>query len=204
VVVAACALEAEAEEDIAGGVGDVVEDGVPLTGGVAVIVFVDAAAEVAGGDDGFGVVREEFVAGELFHDEAVPWLVRVEGSDDVVAIAPCVWAVVVGFIAVAVGVADEVEPVAGPALAVLWGREETVDEVFPCGWGGVAEEAVDFGGWGGEAEESEPETAGEGGAGGFWGEVEVSGEETSEEEGVDRVWGGLGDGRRGDWLEGPP
>jgi hypothetical protein len=86
----------------------------------------------------------------------------------------------------------------------LTGSEEPVDEVFPCVRGWVADEAVDFGGWGGEAEESEPETAGEGGAWGFRGEVEVGWEETSEEEGVDRVWGGLGDGRRGDGLEGPP
>jgi hypothetical protein len=41
VVVAAGALHAGAEEDVAGGVGDVVQDILPLAASVAIIVFVD-------------------------------------------------------------------------------------------------------------------------------------------------------------------
>ena len=96
----------------------------PLAGGVAVVIFVDAAAEIAGGDERLGIVGKQFVAGELLQHEAVVGLVGVEGVDDVVAITPGVGAVVVGLVAVAVGVADEVQPVARPAFAVVRAGEE--------------------------------------------------------------------------------
>ena len=58
------------------------------------------------------------VAGELFLDEMVKRFVLVEGLDEVIAIAPSVFGK--DFIRGAdhVGIAGEIEPVAGPALAV--------------------------------------------------------------------------------------
>ena len=58
------------------------------------------------------------VAGELFLDELVKRFVLVEGLDEVIAIAPSVFGK--DFIRGAdhVGIAGEIEPVAGPALAV--------------------------------------------------------------------------------------
>ena len=78
VVVAAGALHAHAEEDIGGDVGDVVENVRPLEGRVAVVVFVDAEAQEAGGGERLGVAGEKFVAGELLLHEAVVGLVGVE------------------------------------------------------------------------------------------------------------------------------
>ena len=77
-VVAAGAADAQAEEDVAGHVGDVVEDRRPLARDVALVVLVGPEPEEAGGDPHLGVVRGELVAGELLGDEPVVGLVVVE------------------------------------------------------------------------------------------------------------------------------
>ncbi len=84
---------------------------------------------VADGGGG-GVVGDasEFIAGELFCEEAVPRHVCAVGADDVVAVVPCVWSGGVVVVAVGVGVAGGVEPVAAPAFCVVRGGEELVDE----------------------------------------------------------------------------
>src|ERR1051326_3964004 len=58
------------------------------------------------------------IAGQLLDDELIVGQVAIERADDPVAPAPGERAAGVLFIAVAVGVAGEVEPVAAPALAV--------------------------------------------------------------------------------------
>ena len=86
--------------------------------GVAADDVAGAGAEEAGGDERVVVAREEFVAGDLLEKEAVVGLVGLEGLDDVVAVAPGLRAFGVEFVAVGVGVADDVEPFQGPAFAV--------------------------------------------------------------------------------------
>ena len=62
------------------------------------------------------LVVGQFVAGELFEQEAVVRLVGVERADDVVAVAPGVRPrQVLLALAFGVGVAGQVEPVAGPS-----------------------------------------------------------------------------------------
>ena len=77
-IVAAGAADAQAEEDLAGHVGDVVEDVGPLPAHVALVVLVGPEPEIAGGDPQLGVVGIELVAGKLLGDEAVVGLVVVE------------------------------------------------------------------------------------------------------------------------------
>jgi hypothetical protein len=127
VIVAARAAHAEAEDRVAGHVRDVVQDVAPLAPRVALVVLVDAQAQVAGGDGDLGVVGRDLVAGELLLEEAVVGLVVGERADDVVAVRPGVGAVAVLLVAVGFGVADEVQPVAAPALAVARVGEEALD-----------------------------------------------------------------------------
>ena len=75
-----------------------------------------------------GFVGLELVAGELPADEPVVGHVVVERLDHEVAIAPGVRAVVVVLEAVGLGVADQVEPVPRPALAVVRAGEQPVDQ----------------------------------------------------------------------------
>ena len=87
-VVAAGAADAQPEEDLAGHVGDVVEDVGPLPAHVALVELVGPQPEIAGGDPQLGIVGIELVAGKLLGQEAVVGLVGVERPDDIVAVAP--------------------------------------------------------------------------------------------------------------------
>ena len=204
-VVAAGALHAGAQEDVAGGVGDVVQDVLPLAAGVAVVVFVDPMAEVAEGRERVGVAREEFVAGDLLLHEAVVGLVVVIGLDDVIAIAPGGRTEIVDAEAVAVGVAHEVEPGAGHALSVSRRGQQSVDELI-VGLGFlVLNEGGDLFRRGREAGQVEGDAPDEHGALGFTGGSEAFLGETGFEEAVDRVGGGAGRKFRAlDRLVGPP
>ena len=78
-----------------------------------------------------GVRRlDHFVAGELLTDKPIPREVVVECADDVVAVAPCPapLGVTLG-VALRVGVPGDVEPVASPALAVVWRSQQPVDQL---------------------------------------------------------------------------
>ena len=193
VVVATRALEADAEERVGARVRDVFENALPLAAHVAVVPLVNAGAEVAGGDEvfwvlGFGFGAEvEFVTGELLAHELVVGLVGVEGLHHVIAVAPGLRAVFVGAIAVGLGVADEVEPVARPLLAVTRAGEEFVHELFVGVGGLVGEELVQLEGRRRQAREVEVNTACERGALGGRGGLELGGGDLLEDEGVDGV-----------------
>src|SRR5207248_994489 len=95
---------------------------------------------------GLGRARE-FIAGELFGDKLVKWLVGIEGTDDVVTILVSVTPRRVGVaVAVRVGVTRDVQPVAAPAFAVMRGLEEPVDELFVGIGCRVREECRNLGG----------------------------------------------------------
>ena len=55
----------------------------------------------------------------------------LKASDHVIAIAPGVRAVEIVLVAVGIGIARDVQPVAPPALAVLRGSQQPVDELLP-------------------------------------------------------------------------
>ncbi len=84
------------------------------------------------------------VAGDLQEGEPVIRQVAVEGVDDPVAIAPDVGPQRVGAVAGRVGVAGQVEPDPGPALAVGGVVEEAVDGPLVGARGLVADEALDL------------------------------------------------------------
>ena len=143
-VVAAGAADAQPEEDLAGDVGDVVEDVGPLPAHVALVVLVGPQPEIAGGDPQLGIVGIELIAGELLGQEAVVGLVGVERADDVVAVAPGVGAEGVLAVAVRLGVADQVEPVPRPALAVTRRGQQAVDQPLVGIGRVVGQKRVDF------------------------------------------------------------
>ena len=127
-IVAAGAADAQPEEDLAGDVGDVVQDVGPLPAHVALVVFVGAQPEIAGRHPQLGIVGIELVAGELLGQEAVVGFVGVERPDDIVAVTPGVGAEGILPVAVRLGVANEVEPVPPPALAVARRGQQAVDQ----------------------------------------------------------------------------
>ena len=78
-----------------------------------------AGGEKAGGNRKGRIVRSDHVAGQLTADELVVRQVIIEGPDHPVAIPPGGWPQLVPLKAVRVGVVGNVEPVAGPPLAVV-------------------------------------------------------------------------------------
>ena len=131
VIVAAGALHGKPQEDLPHAGGHFAQDF--LAGLFLVLVAADDMARPraveAGGDEGFDIVRKQLVAGKLFLDEAVVRLVRVERTDDVIAVTPGMFPVAVALEAVGVGVARDVQPLQRPALAVMGGGQQALDQI---------------------------------------------------------------------------
>ena len=75
-----------------------------------------------------GVPRKE-VAGKLLQNKSIVGLVLVEGPHHVIAVAVGVAHDVVAVVGGGVGIADHVQPVAGPALAVVGGVQQALHQV---------------------------------------------------------------------------
>ena len=116
-------------------IGDHIVAGEVLIDG-AVACAVGAHSQHAGGDQPiclFGSEirqrwRKQLVAGELFDEKLVPRFVVVESADHVVAIPVRPFARRIhSAVAVAVGVADDIQPMASPVLAIAGRGEQLVD-----------------------------------------------------------------------------
>ena len=168
VIVAARAPEREAKEGGARRVRDVVQRFLPAREQPRSIGLVDPLPVESHGHERFGVPRIQLVAGNLLADEAVVRLVVVERLNDVIAIAPHVGTRGVGFEAVAVRVARDVEPMARPALAVPRRREQPVHHALPRAGRSVVQELLNLGRRRGKPGEVDRDPAEQGGAVGAW------------------------------------
>ena len=186
-IVAARAAHRDAEERGAHDVGHLGEHFVVGAGDVLVAGVLAQRAEAveAAGDEEGRVLRIDLVAGELLFDEFVVGLVAVETLHHVVAIAPGVGAVHVVLVAVALGEADDVEPVAAPLFAVVRRGQQTVDDFLPGVGRFVGEEGVDLFGSGRQAGEVEGDAADERGAVGGRRGFQSGFLESGQQEGVD-------------------
>ena len=184
---AAGTADAQPEEDLAGDVGDVVQDVGPLPAHVALVVFVGPQPEVAGRDPQLGIVGIELVAGKLLGQEAVVGFVGVERPDDVVAVTPGVGAKGILAIAVRLGIADQVEPVPRPALAVARRGQQAVDQALVGVGRVVGQECVDFLGGRRQPGQVEGRAADQGRLVGLRGGRQAVVEKRLENESVDRV-----------------
>ncbi len=97
----------------------------PEQGVFAVYDILGASHDKAGG----GVFSHR-VPGNLFKDKAVVGFVLVEGPDYVVAVVVGIGPLVVGLEAGAVGVANDVQPMTGPAFPVTWVLKDFFNELF--------------------------------------------------------------------------
>ena len=91
-----------------------------------------------------GAAGFQLVARQLLQDESVVGLVLAEGADDVVAVPPHQRLGTVPLVAVGLGVADQVEPVPGPALAVLRRSQQPVHHPGEGARGGVGQKGLHF------------------------------------------------------------
>ena len=128
VVVAAGTAERETEHCRGRGADDVVE--LIGFGLYAVVGFVVPHAETVVAGRRERVVRHgiELVAGKLLDQELVVGFVLVQGPNDIVAIPPGQRFFAVALVTVALGEANNIQPVAGPALAILRTGKQAIDQ----------------------------------------------------------------------------
>src|SRR5579883_65569 len=118
------------------------------------------AAVKTGRDEQLGrlarvVAASQLVAGQLLGYESVVGLILVKGTDDVVAVAPGVRPLAVGLVAIGLGVAGDVQPMLGPALAVIRGGQQTLHDALVSTRSVITEEGVCLVWRGGEADQVE-------------------------------------------------
>src|SRR6185312_4441293 len=90
---------------------------------------VRTSDQESGGDQRIAVARAEHIAGELQPGEFVIRQVTIERIDDPVAILPGVGAQLVSLESLALTIADNVEPVSRPTLAIGRRTEQSLNEI---------------------------------------------------------------------------
>ena len=96
---------------------------------------------------GIRVCGRQLIPGKLPCGELVPRHIGIECADNGIPVRPCIWPVIVLFVAVALCVACDIQPVARPLLAVVRICEEAVNNAGKGAGFGVGEEGCDFS-WG--------------------------------------------------------
>ena len=127
VVVAPRTTKGDSEERLSDVVRHVIEEQLTRHGRHShARVLPRAAPQEPGSDDRLWIVREQFVAGNLFKHEAIEWLVRVETANHVVAISPRIGPLEVIGIPGGVRVAGYIQPMPPPALSVTRGIQQSL------------------------------------------------------------------------------
>src|SRR5579884_4319655 len=94
----------------------------------AFLIFLCITMET-GSDALFSRCIRQQIAGQLLDDELIERLVLVQGVDDPIAVFPD-GARRIDAVAVGVGVARQVEPMAAPPFAVVWAGQQPLDDAL--------------------------------------------------------------------------
>ena len=147
-VMAAGAVDGEAEKCLAGGGDHVIELVHPRLHAVGGFIIPDAEAIKACGGDAIGRERFELITGHLFLHKLIVRLVFVERFDHIIAESPGVWFDPVALETIRLGIANHIKPMPRPFLAVAWAGEQSIDDFLKCVGGGVIQKCFGFGGCG--------------------------------------------------------
>ena len=153
----------------------------------AALAVAQRVAVEAGRDQLVGSRVLHQIGGKLKLGELVEGHVRVQGLDDPVPPAPGVRASQILFVAIAVGVAGEVQPVARPLLAVMLGSEEPVNQSFVGAGAVVSEEGLRLPRRWRQARQVQAHATQQGRTAGFGGRREALGLQLGKHEPVDRI-----------------
>jgi hypothetical protein len=91
-----------------------------------------ANAIQAGRQDCIAIRRPQFIPGYLFLNEAIKRLIGIERAYDVVPVSPGVWVEMVCLEPSRIGVANHIQPMTAPALAVLRQSEQPINNFRKC------------------------------------------------------------------------
>ena len=128
VVVTARATDGETEQRERGRVGHVIQGIAPALHLIGGIDHVGSEEVERRRDLRIRIAREKFITRQLFTDETVVGLVRVQGPHHVVTVAPRVGPRRIVLEAVTLRKAGQIQPVSPPPLAVVRRRQQPVNE----------------------------------------------------------------------------
>ncbi len=144
VVVATSTTNRETKKDLSGRAEDVVKVLETRLLDVNRFILPDPQPIIPGGNLAIGGHRVQFIPGKLLGRKTVERLVTVEGPDHIITVSPDMRLRPVTFVAVGLGVANQVEPVAAPLLSVVRGLEQAVHNFCERSWGIVGQERIDL------------------------------------------------------------
>ena len=127
-VVAPSATKAQAQEHLAGGIGNVSENDLPLPSHIALVPLVDGVSKISGCDQHIRVLRGNLVTSKLLPHELIVGFVAIQTFDDPIPVTPCSRAVSILVVAVALRVAHQIKPMLRPALAVSRACKQRIHE----------------------------------------------------------------------------
>ena len=152
--------------------------------------------------------RGQFIAGDLLADELVVGLVLIEGADHVVPVAPCFAFFSVPLVAIALGKADDIQPVAPPPLSIARTGQQRLDLPRPSLRRRIAFEGRDLLGGRWQPHQIDMEPPQEFPRAGLRTQAQRSRSQTVPDKGIDGMVTGHTDDsrnrRRGQRLERPP
>ena len=150
-IVAAGAGDGQSEERLAEDVDlivDAVDDVVLWVNGIVLVLAEPVECGRERRFDKLAVARKPFrrqqISGDVFPGKLIVRDILIEGANQVIAIAPGVGLVVVELMAIGFCVADQIHPVASPALAVMGRGQQPVDDTSEGIWAVVVEKRPDF------------------------------------------------------------
>ncbi len=170
------------------GGGDPVDRGIETKfQGIDSAFFVELGVSVKPGG-GFLFLRSvgQHVPGQLLDGELVVGHVVVKSPDHPVAVGPDV-AGTIFLVAIAVGVACEVEPLASPFLPIMRGGKQLVDQALVGIRSFVADESVGLFGGGGQTDQVEIKSSDQRIPVGFFRWIQVVLGKIVRDEGIDRI-----------------
>ena len=140
---AASTSHRHAQHDFRRRLHDVVEPVVASQQSVSRFIVPDAEPVVARRRQRFGGDVVQFVASKLLDQKAVVRFVALERVDDVVAKAPSFGFRRVAFVAMRLGIADEIEPMPTPLLSVLGRLQQPINQLLVSLRRAVRDEVID-------------------------------------------------------------
>ena len=130
VIMAAAAVDGQAQKRLACGRQHIVKLIEIMLVGVGGFIIEQAEPIKTRSDHRLRSYLIEFVSGDLFADELIVGHIFVEGSHDVIAIAPDERFGRIALVTVCFGVADHIHPVPRPAFSELGRGEQSVDQLL--------------------------------------------------------------------------
>ena len=128
----------------------------------------------------------QHVPGQLFYGELVVGHIVIESPDHPIAVGPDVaWTIFL--VAIAVGVAGEVEPLASPLFPVALGGEQLVDQALVGIRSFVVDEGIGLSGVGGQTDQVEIKSSDQRIPVGFFRWIQVVLGKIVRDEGIDRI-----------------